>query len=421
VVTFVSSRMELMAVLPLTITIVPISDSLRDPKKTLEVCFRPISGMNFDALDSTGIIGMRRLPRKDLDAVCSKARCTIMHKISNHYLDAYVLSESSLFVYPHMVILKTCGTTTLLRCISLLIELSKSVGLEVSWIGYSRKNLNFPSDQHYPHNSFDQEIAYIDSHKHLAENLGGNAYTLGPITSDHWFVYVADRTKRDDVFTDSDRVLNIMMFDMDVDVAQKFYYEQYKSQIGDDTVNLSNEEIELRISQLMTKNVGIDALVPGSLIDPRAFEPCGYSMNSILFRTYSTMHVTPEIGSSYASFETNQKMPSYTALINNVVNTFQPKRYVVTLMADDDALAHIKDIPLFPNTPSTVFVPTGRPGITLEYKRKNLASIQVEDDCVYMMANFVRDESKISDEEVALTAKKLRASKIRGMSVGGVI
>ena len=131
--------------------------------------------------------------------------------------------------------------------------------------------------------------------------------------------------------------------------------------------------------------------------------------------------MTPEDGSSYASFETNQKMTSYTALINNVVNTFKPKRFVVTLMADDAALSQIKDIPLFPNTPSTVFVPTGNPGYSLDYKRKNLASIQVEDDCVCMMANFVRDDSKFSEEELSMIARKLRESKVRGMSVGGVM
>jgi len=386
------------------------------PEKTLEVVFRPIKDQPFDANNTGGMLGLRRLPKEDLDIVCGKARCTIMSKISNHYLDAYVLSESSLFVYPHMVVLKTCGTTTLLRCIAKLIELGAKVGLEISWIGYSRKNLSFPSDQLYPHNSFDQEIAYIGSHRHLAENLNGNAYTLGPVTSDHWFVYVADKTKRDDEFSDSDRVLNIMMFDIAEDVAKKFYYDQYKKDL-DDNETCTKEEKELKISKMMTKNVGIDALVPGALIDPRAFEPCGYSMNAILFRSYSTMHVTPEDGSSYASFETNQKASSYTALINNVVSTFKPKRFVLTLMADEPALAHIKNCPLFPNSLSAVYIPTGKVGETMDYKRKNLASIQVEDDCVCMMANFVREDTKFTDRELAQMSEKMRTSKVRGMSI----
>ena len=84
----------------------------------------------------------------------------------------------------------------------------------------------------FPHGSFAQEIEYIDSHRHLSEKLNGSAYTLGPVTSDHWFVYVADKTRRADDFTDTDRVLNIMMFDIAEDVSQKFYYDQYMKQIG---------------------------------------------------------------------------------------------------------------------------------------------------------------------------------------------
>ena len=53
--------------------------------------------------------GLRTLVRSDLDRICMRARCTILSQVSNKYLDAYVLSESSLFVYPYMIVLKTCG------------------------------------------------------------------------------------------------------------------------------------------------------------------------------------------------------------------------------------------------------------------------------------------------------------------------
>ena len=101
------------------------------PEKTLEVCFRYMDGTV--PLPSDGEenqrTGLRRLPREDLDRICGRARCTILSSISNRYLDAYVLSESSLFVYPYMVALKTCGTTTLLRCIAVLIECGRKLGL----------------------------------------------------------------------------------------------------------------------------------------------------------------------------------------------------------------------------------------------------------------------------------------------------
>merc|ERR1711862_280723 len=106
------------------------------------------------------------------------------------------------------------------------------------------------------------------------------------------------------------------------------------------------EEEVKGISEEQTVAAGIDALCPGSIIDAQAFEPCGYSMNAILFRSYSTIHITPESGSSYASFETNQKVTSYKALINNVIRTFRPKRFVMTLMADEAGLKEVTDLPL---------------------------------------------------------------------------
>jgi S-adenosylmethionine decarboxylase len=129
----------------------------------------------------------------------------------------------------------------------------------------------------------------------------------------------------------------------------------------------------------MTKAAGIDQLVPGATIDPRAFEPCGYSMNAILYNSYSTIHITPEKNCSYVSFETNQKLASYHSLINNVVRTFKPKRFVLTMMADEAGLAEIKDNPLDGRPQKPILVPT-KDARVLEYRRSSLASIHIEQD-----------------------------------------
>jgi|EP01083_Nonionella_stella_P200054 S-adenosylmethionine decarboxylase len=378
------------------------------PEKTLEVLFRP----RFQPSSPTspigpigGKAGLRTLPRNDLDHICKRARCTILSTVSNQYLDAYVLSESSLFVYNYMIVLKTCGTTTLLRCLALLIELARSkLNLELDWVGYSRKNFNFPDDQQFPHGSFTQELEYLYSHKNLCDKLNGNGYTLGPITDDHWFVFVADKTIRSQMDLDNDRVLNIMMFDIDADIGNIFYYDKYQNKDLNET---EAEEVK-RISFEQTKAAGIDALCPGALFDPRAFEPCGYSMNAILYKSYYTMHITPEEGSSYASFETNQKLASYTSLINNVVRTFKPKKFVMTLMADEGGLKEMnKNGNVFmdhAHGSSKIIVPNvGKNPVDMKkniiYKRTNLASITVEDDCVCMMGNWTIEQDP-RDENV---------------------
>merc|ERR1712038_1656493 len=136
------------------------------------------------------------------------------------------------------------------------------------------------------------------------------------------------------------------MFDIDVGIGNLFYYHKYKKGTADGEVAETEEEEVRRISFEQTRAAGIDALCPGALFDPRAFEPCGYSMNAILFKSYCTMHITPEEGSSYASFETNQKLASYTSLVNNVIRTFKPKKFVMTLMADEGGLKEMKGDPL---------------------------------------------------------------------------
>lgn len=62
-------------------------------------------------------------------------------------MDAFILSESSLFIMSNRLVIKTCGTTTLLRCLGTLLRYGDELGMVLEWVGYSRKNLNNPSAQ----------------------------------------------------------------------------------------------------------------------------------------------------------------------------------------------------------------------------------------------------------------------------------
>ncbi|CAM9159439.1 unnamed protein product [Choristocarpus tenellus] len=319
------------------------------PEKTLEVCFKPGIGH---------LLGCRGLTRQSLDRICRRAKCTILHKISNNHLDAYVLSESSLFVYAHKVVIKTCGTTTLLRCITTLLhEAGKEMGLVLEWVGYSRKNFTFPGDQLFPHSSFHQELQYLKAHSHLSQQLNGAGYVLGPVTGDHWFVYVADKCDRPD-YTSTDRTVNMMMFDMHPDVAKLFYKEVCPT------------------GRVMTQRSGISELVPGALMDDIAFDPCGYSMNAIQYESYYTIHVTPEEKCSYASFETNNPFRSYRSIINNVLHVFRPKRWVLTMVADKAGLNTLTENPF-----DMEHVELRK----RQFVRTSVCSTVVEGDCVCVM------------------------------------
>ena len=105
-------------------------------------------------------------------------------------------------------------------------------------------------------------------HKDFTDRLCGSGYTLGPVTGDHWFVWVADRTLRNEV-VGTDRVINIMMFDIDEDVAEKFYSERYEDREEDEKKEKEGMTRIQRISGEMTREAGIQQLVPGATIDPR--------------------------------------------------------------------------------------------------------------------------------------------------------
>jgi len=195
--------------------------------------------------------------------------------------------------------------------------------MELEWLGYSRKNFNFPGDQFFPHSSFDQELAFLQSHTKLCEKLGGTGHILGPMTGDHWFVYVADKCVRPS-YECLDRTINIMMFDLHPSVAKIFFKENTST------------------AREMTDSSGIGALVAGAEVDDVAFEPCGYSMNAILGGNYSTVHITPEAECSYASFETNTPLKDFSSLIENVLAVFRPSRFVLTMMADAAAVKDVK-------------------------------------------------------------------------------
>lgn len=73
-------------------------------------------------------------------------------------------SESSLFVAPHLVILKTCGTTLNLLGLHRIIEIAREYcGFTNVWrCFYSRKSFFFPERQMGPHRDWRDEVDFLD-------------------------------------------------------------------------------------------------------------------------------------------------------------------------------------------------------------------------------------------------------------------
>ena len=121
------------------------------------------------------------------------AKCEIISFMNNSEIDAYVLSESSLFVSKRRLILKTCGTTTPLSCMERIIWLVQKYTtydmIEDAY--YSRKNFKRPELQMFPHKTFEQEVNTLD--KYFCD---GGAYCMGNLNKDCWYMYTLNPIER---------------------------------------------------------------------------------------------------------------------------------------------------------------------------------------------------------------------------------
>lgn len=265
-----------------------------------------------------GGLGLRSLSKSQLDQILDPAQCTIVSSLKNADVDSYVLSESSLFVYPYKIILKTCGTTKLLLSIPQILYLAGALGLAVSSVRYTRGSFIFPGAQPFPHRSFSEEAAVLDEH-FLKLGLTSEAYMMGGADeSDKWHVYSA--CANDTTITTSDPVytLEMCMTNLDQKKASVFFKSRSSS------------------ATIMTESSGIRKILPESDICDFDFDPCGYSMNAIEGGAISTIHVTPEDGFSYASFEAvgyDFKVVDLTLLLHRVLACFGPAKFSVALHA----------------------------------------------------------------------------------------
>ncbi|KAJ1892864.1 spermidine resistance protein [Coemansia sp. IMI 209127] len=138
--------------------------------------------------NQTNAAGLRSVPVAVWRDMLDLVHCQILSTLNNAYVDSYLLSESSFFVYPHKLVLKTCGTTTLLYAIPRMLEIaSKYLGTAgAHQLFYSRKNFMFPEQQVELHRSWEKEVSYLD-----ALFPDGSAYMIGKTNRDHWHVYLA--------------------------------------------------------------------------------------------------------------------------------------------------------------------------------------------------------------------------------------
>lgn len=220
-----------------------------------------------------------------------KANATILSSISNESVKAFLLSESSLFVWKDRILLITCGQTTLINAIKFFVE---NLGEEhIAQVIFQRKNEYF---------SHMQPTTFYDDIKVLEERFNGVAFRLGNMDDHHNFIY---HLKNNYSPESSDHTFEFLMYEIDEN-ARSFLMR------GD----LTSQEIRDFLK--------LDKILPGFKIDDFVFQPYGYSLNAIKDDRYLTIHITPQEVSPYVSFESDIDLREF---VPTLLDVFGPVAY----------------------------------------------------------------------------------------------
>lgn len=263
------------------------------PEKKLELVVTP----EYGSLRALGDSAWQRVVRA--------AGAEVLTTLGNELCDAYLLSESSLFVYDDWFVMITCGQTTLVDAFE---ELLRHVPREaIAFMVYERKN------EHYPEH---QPTTFYDDARRLQALVPGRAIRFG---DEHGHYVQMFHSTRPFQAESSDPTLEILMHAIDHDVAQRFIGGPEKC-------------------GAMAAALGVDSLFPGFTTSEHVFEPAGYSLNAIKGAEYYTIHVTPESSGSYVSFETNHDFRGkLTPLVGSIVELFQPRAFDVLTFVPGEA------------------------------------------------------------------------------------
>ncbi|ABI38636.1 S-adenosylmethionine decarboxylase [Shewanella sp. MR-4] len=222
------------------------------------------------------------------------ANAEILSTSSNHACDAYLLSESSLFVWDYKILILTCGNSTLIEAACYFIN---ALGAEhIAALCYQRKN---------EYQAQLQSTSFADDIAKLRLLIPGEAFRMGHLDSHHHYVFCAENQS----VSSSETSLELMMYHIRGELAE---YLKLPTQ--------TEHGIYLQL--------GLQQLFGDFQLDMHCFQPAGFSLNAIRGADYFTLHITPSMGqgdNSYVSFETNLDLAVYPhPVVARLLDLFSP-------------------------------------------------------------------------------------------------
>ncbi|WP_417696736.1 S-adenosylmethionine decarboxylase [Psychromonas sp.] len=218
----------------------------------------------------------------------SYAGAEIISSINNTQLTAFLLSESSLFIWEDKLLLITCGNTQLVKA-ALFIQqqLSKE---KIKTLIFQRHQALKPQLQptNFQQDRILLEKQFNGQQLHWREDYQGDLFVFGEISTQT-------------ISTQGIYMLHGLRGE---------FAENLQSQHIDKTSILK----KLRLSEFFND----------FMIDHFSFKPKGYSLNAISQQDYLTIHLTPEKLSTYLSIETSLSETQSAPFIAYLVTLFLP-------------------------------------------------------------------------------------------------
>lgn len=253
-------------------------------EKKIEIVVRP------------GGASLRALGQAYWQNIVHKARAEILSHMSNEHCDAYLLSESSLFVWDNRFLMLTCGTTTLVDAALEFVQDRTPSALD--FFSYQRKNEYQPNLQHTTVATDLQKLRHV---------LPVKAHQLGHLDTHHHFLFHYQHP--DYQAPANDMTCELLMYHISGEIGKK---------LGEPHLSI----------QTIRSLLALDTLLPGFQLDDFIFEPCGYSINAIRGSQYATIHITPQQCSSYVSFETNLDLEgTHAPIVAELLNRLKPRSW----------------------------------------------------------------------------------------------